>query len=645
MNKLLIFYFKFQLKILPSMSPTRTEKRLFTTLSIPENLDLTRTFPFSKNYWKREHLSTLSTKKNFTPIHYAHLQDSKKMLKVFSEFGIDVDATMVPVRTQSVISVNAWPDLGIDPEQDSKELIKKSKATRVPKDPKPDPQSDLAPPVYEVLKTGDTWYDVLLTKTDVKYGTSGINNFYVMQIIYDKVKNLFILFNRWGRIGTCGQFQRTPYGEEEEAVSEFEKIFKSKTGNLWKDRGKFEKKAKKYRLVELDRTEVQLADLLKPFDLDTAKPTKLTKPVFDAMSILANVSHLQQAAKSSGIDTKMIPLGRLPLSVLIQAKEILQKIKLNIKAKDKPAEGGVIEPAKIIAIFDDLSDLSNRFYELIPHTGYDHTRIDAITDMQLLLEKSNLLTNLMDLGVASRILLGATHRLYLMNPIDYCYNALEIQLENIPRENPEFLTLHQYMNSTGGSAYNLKNIFRLQRKGEGERIAQWKSLDNHLLLWHGSGAANFMSILYGGLRIAPPEAPAHGYMFGKGLYFADVFAKSVEYCGQLNTTREGRAVNRGFILLCEVALGKMHEIKQGQYLKKAPEGYNSVKGLGARGPDMSKQLVLPNGVIIPQGEMIDYPVPEESKDIYGRFYQLGFNEYIVYDVSQVRMRYLLEFER
>lgn len=29
-------------------------------------------------------------------------------------------------------------------------------------------------------------------------------------------------------------------------------------------------------------------------------------------------------------------------------------------------------------------------------------------------------------------------------------------------------------------------------------------------------------ILKQGLRIAPPEAPVTGYMFGKGVYFADV---------------------------------------------------------------------------------------------------------------------------
>jgi hypothetical protein len=51
-----------------------------------------------------------------------------------------------------------------------------------------------------------------------------------------------------------------------------------------------------------------------------------------------------------------------------------------------------------------------------------------------------------------------------------------------------------------------------------------------------------------GLRIAPPEAPVTGYMFGKGVYFADMFSKSANYCYASETSRSG------VLLLCEVCL-------------------------------------------------------------------------------------------
>ena len=49
-----------------------------------------------------------------------------------------------------------------------------------------------------------------------------------------------------------------------------------------------------------------------------------------------------------------------------------------------------------------------------------------------------------------------------------------------------------------------------------------------------------------GLRIAPPEAPSTGYMFGKGVYFADMFSKSASYCCS------SKAASTGVLLLCEV---------------------------------------------------------------------------------------------
>ena len=57
-------------------------------------------------------------------------------------------------------------------------------------------------------------------------------------------------------------------------------------------------------------------------------------------------------------------------------------------------------------------------------------------------------------------------------------------------------------------------------------IQAFKEVPNHYLLFHGSMMFNFIGILSQGLKIAPPEAPATGYMFGKGVYFADMFDKS-----------------------------------------------------------------------------------------------------------------------
>lgn len=74
-----------------------------------------------------------------------------------------------------------------------------------------------------------------------------------------------------------------------------------------------------------------------------------------------------------------------------------------------------------------------------------------------------------------------------------------------------------------------------------------------MLLWHGSRLTNYVGILSQGLRIAPPEAPSTGYMFGKGVYFADMVSKSANYCYTNPNS------NIGCMILCEVALGDMNE--------------------------------------------------------------------------------------
>jgi predicted DNA-binding WGR domain protein len=49
-------------------------------------------------------------------------------------------------------------------------------------------------------------YSLMMTKVDVKNGMYSENVFYRMQVLNEKNRNVFILFTRWGRIGTSGQY-------------------------------------------------------------------------------------------------------------------------------------------------------------------------------------------------------------------------------------------------------------------------------------------------------------------------------------------------------------------------------------------------------------------------------------------------------
>lgn len=189
---------------------------------------------------------------------------------------------------------------------------------------------------------------------------------------------------------------------------------------------------------------------------------------------------------------------------------------------------------QISEVKDRIADLSSRFYELIPHFQYKNEIAPPISDMNLLKQKVDLLNDLGNIETASKMLLGALNCVSAINPADYCLKSLNIKLEALPPVADEYKLLRQYIYNTWPSRQSgqteIKSIFKIQRKGEAERILSHKEIDNHLLLYHGSKTFNFMGILSQGLRIAPPEAPTTGYMFGKGVYFADVFEKSLSYC-------------------------------------------------------------------------------------------------------------------
>lgn len=128
-----------------------------------------------------------------------------------------------------------------------------------------------------------------------------------------------------------------------------------------------------------------------------------------------------------------------------------------------------------------------------------------------------------------------------VHPLDRQFAALDLQdMVALDHGSPEHLQIEQYLMISRGSthdvAFQIEDIFRIQRKGEAERFSSLVSRDkvssrigctflggdplaaDRRLLWHGSRCTNFGGILSQGLRIAPPEAPVSGYAFGKGVY-------------------------------------------------------------------------------------------------------------------------------
>lgn len=124
-------------------------------------------------------------------------------------------------------------------------------------------------------------------------------------------------------------------------------------------------------------------------------------------------------------------------------------------------------------------------------------------------------------------------------------------------------------------------------------------------------------------------------MFGKGIYLADMSSKSANYC--VPHISNGTAL----LLLCEAELGNpMQVLTNASY--KADEdakanGLLSTWGQGMTGPSHWKdaEAVHPSlkGVKIP-----DTQVKPGRTGVPNAY--LMYNEYIAYDIAQVRLRYL-----
>ena len=202
-----------------------------------------------------------------------------------------------------------------------------------------------------------------------------------------------------------------------------------------------------------------------------------------------------------------------------------------------------------------ILDWSNQFYTLIPH-DFGMQKPPLLDSEDVVASKTLMVDSLMEIELAYSMLKERASGDETKDPLDAHFEKLKTDMEVVAKDSDEFKMIAEYVVNTHAAThahYKLKvsEVFSVARHGEAKRFKPFSKLHNRMLLWHGSRTTNFAGIFSKGLRIAPPEAPVTGYMFGKGVYFADMASKSANYC--CTSSRD----NVGLMLLCEVALGNM----------------------------------------------------------------------------------------
>ncbi|KAM7430085.1 Poly [ADP-ribose] polymerase 1 [Porites harrisoni] len=474
-----------------------------------------------------------------------------------------------------------------------------------------DPESEMEDSCHVLEENGDV-YSATLGLVDIVRGT---NSYYKLQLLKEDKGHSYYIFRSWGRVGTTiGGNKLERCGPKKSAIEKFMELYGEKTGNSWLNRKNFVKHPNKFYPLEIDygQDEEELKTTIAP-----GSKSLLSAPIQELIKMIFDVESMKKTLVEFEIDLKKMPLGKLTKRQIESAYAVLGEVQKLI------SDGGSS---------NSILDASNRFYTLIPH-DFGMKKPPMLDNLELIQAKVGMLDNLLDIEVAYSLLKSGEEDL-AKDPLDVNYEKLNTDLEVLCKDSKEFSMIKQYVKNTHAEThtqYELEvlEVFKVNRQGEGDRFQPFKELHNRRLLWHGSRTTNYAGILSQGLRIAPPEAPVTGYMFGKGVYFADMVSKSANYC------RTTPSDNIGLMILCEVALGNMHELTAASYIAKPPKGKHSVKGCGRTGPDPTADITLEDGTIVPVGKGTSTSVANTS---------LLYNEYIVYDVAQINIKYLLKMD-
>lgn len=534
------------------------------------------------------------------------ISDSLQLIKVnnIAEWGSD-PLKRIP---QDVIDGKSIPKSGSIYVKSEKSALTKLK---VKGGIAVDPDSGLED-VAHVYKDSDAKYTVVLGQTDV---VAQKNSYYKMQILESDNKNKYWLFKSWGRIGTkIGGSKVDEFPHVCDAIEKFEEIYFDKTANPWESRDTFTKIAGRYIPIEVDYDDEDQ----KTVALTTDKNCKLPIPVQALIIKIFDIDVMKRTLKEFELDTEKMPLGKLSKKQIKAGYKVLSELLQHIE-KDSASQNKII-------------DATNSFYTLIPH-NFGISNPPLLDNVEAIKTKTDMIDNLLEIEIAYSLLNTGTNEETTDSPVERHYLKLKTQIVPLDKDSSEYELLMKYVKNTHAATHSqytldVEQIFKVVRDGEDKRYKPFKKLHNRRLLWHGSRITNFAGILSQGLRIAPPEAPSTGYMFGKGIYFADMVSKSANYCATSNTNPVG------VMLLCEVALGEMKECTQSEHVTKLPSGKHSVWGKGRTMPNPDEDHVLECGTIVPLGKPIEKKLNTS----------LLYNEFIVYDVAQVNVKYLFQMK-
>lgn len=281
---------------------------------------------------------------------------------------------------------------------------------------------------------------------------------------------------------------------------------------------------------------------------------------------------------------------------------------------------------------------SNKFYELIPHTG-DPRRRPRFRDVEQCDNKIKYV-EIMKLAVNDCFSkFDPNFVTKYENPWnDFLNNWLRIELQDLEPTDQAYKILNEVAVNTqhpnAARRFGVANIFKVDNMNpETNGDFSTNIYMNHRYLFHYTFASNLPCILREGLTVALKHIHSINRFLGEGIYFWDAIA---------NAGLNYNSINTVYVLVCRVALGKEQQVEQ-PYLKHGEtldwnEDSDSIYCLGKEFSSSRDDEMDFNGAKIYSGKLA-----EKTDNLVDR-YSL-YNEYVVRNKNQVIIEYIIKLEK
>jgi poly [ADP-ribose] polymerase len=264
-------------------------------------------------------------------------------------------------------------------------------------------------------------------------------------------------------------------GSLDDALKNFEKKFKDKSGLKWADRGK-KPKAGKYVFVERsydpdsedeeDDKDAAKAGAERERDDYTPPKCTLQPPVQSLMELIFNTSYFEATMAALNYDSAKLPLGKLSKATITRGYQALKEL------SDLLDDSSLAQNYQMSA-HQATEHLSNLYYSTIPHS-FGRNRPPVIHTDEQLKREIELLESLTDLKDAD-LIMKKEKKTDDIHPLDSRFKSLGMQeMTPLESDTDEFTGISDYLLKTCGAThhvnYEVLDIFRIKREGEEERF-------------------------------------------------------------------------------------------------------------------------------------------------------------------------------